>query len=171
MQLLYCVCVLVAQLYPTLWDPVDCSPPGSSVHGILQARILECVAISFSRGPSQSRDQTQVFHMAGRFFTIWAARRNTTDLGAGILFSRASRVALVVKNPPGNAGDTRDAGSIPRSGRSPGERNGNLPQYYCLEISWTEEPGRVQPLGLQRVRHDWANQQQTKGDISWDQVF
>ena len=44
-----CVCVCeVAQSCPTLCDPVDCSPPGSSVHGILQARILECVAISFS---------------------------------------------------------------------------------------------------------------------------
>ena len=66
----------------------------------------------------------------------------------------ASQVALVVKNLLANARDIGDAGSIPRSGRSPGERNGNLPQYYCLEISWTEEPGRVQPLGLQRVRHD-----------------
>ena len=114
MWLLYCMYVLVAQLCPTLWDPMACSPPGSSVHGILQARILECVAISFSREPSQSRDQTQVFHMAGIFFTIWATRRNTTDLGAGILFSRASQVALMVKNPPANAGDPRDAGSIPR---------------------------------------------------------
>ena len=48
----------VAQSCPTLHDPVDCSPPGSSVHGILQARILEWVAISFSRGSSQPRDQT-----------------------------------------------------------------------------------------------------------------
>ena len=45
---------------PTLCDPMDCSPPDSSVHGILQARILEWVAISFSSGSSQSRDQTQV---------------------------------------------------------------------------------------------------------------
>ena len=45
-----CVCVLVIQLCPTLCDPLDCGPPGSSVHGILQARILEWVAISFSRG-------------------------------------------------------------------------------------------------------------------------
>ena len=44
----------VAQSCPTLWGPMDCSPPGSSVHGILQARILEWVAISFSRGSSQS---------------------------------------------------------------------------------------------------------------------
>ena len=46
----------VAQLCPTLCDPVDCSPPGSSAHGILQARILEWVAISFSRGSSQLKD-------------------------------------------------------------------------------------------------------------------
>ena len=48
----------VAQSCPTLCNPVDCSPPGSSVHGILQARILEWVAISFSRGSSQPRDRT-----------------------------------------------------------------------------------------------------------------
>ena len=54
------LCVLHAQLCPTLCDPMDCSPPGSSVHGILQARILEWVAIPFSRGSSQPRDQTQV---------------------------------------------------------------------------------------------------------------
>ena len=48
----------VAQLCPTLWDPLDCSPPGSSVRGILQARILEWVAISFFRGSSWPRDQT-----------------------------------------------------------------------------------------------------------------
>ena len=48
--------VLVLQTCPTLWDPMDCSPPGSSVHGILQARILEWVAIPFSSGSSQPRD-------------------------------------------------------------------------------------------------------------------
>ena len=48
---------LVAQLCPVLRDPMDCSPPGSSVHGILQARILEWVAIPFSKGFSQSRDR------------------------------------------------------------------------------------------------------------------
>ena len=50
----------VAQSCPTLCDPVDCSPPGSSIHGILQARILEWVAISFSRGSSRPRDGTHV---------------------------------------------------------------------------------------------------------------
>ena len=64
----------IARSCPTLCDPVDCSPPGSSVHGILQARILEWVAISFSRGSSQPRDQTQVSHVAGRRFILWATR-------------------------------------------------------------------------------------------------
>ena len=60
---------IVTQSCPTLYDPVDCSPPGSSVHGILQARVLEWVATSFSRGSSQPRDQTQVSCIAGGFFT------------------------------------------------------------------------------------------------------
>ena len=53
---------------------MDCSPPGSSVHGILQARILVLVAIPFSRGSSRPRDWTQVSCMVGRFFTIWATK-------------------------------------------------------------------------------------------------
>ena len=63
------VCVLVKQLCPNLCDPMDCSSPGSSVHGISQARILEWVSISFSRGSSQPRDQTHVSCTAGKFFT------------------------------------------------------------------------------------------------------
>ena len=53
---------------------MDCGPPDSSIHGIFQARKLERVAISFSRGFSQPRDQTWVSCIAGRFFTIWATR-------------------------------------------------------------------------------------------------
>ena len=66
--------MLVAQSCPALCDPVDCSPPGSSVHEIVQARILEWVAISSSRGSSQPRDRTRVSCTAGRFFIDWAAR-------------------------------------------------------------------------------------------------
>ena len=62
--------VLVAPSCPTLCDPMDCTPPGSSVHGILQARILEWVTIPFSRGSSRPRDQTWVSHAAGKFFTV-----------------------------------------------------------------------------------------------------
>ena len=57
---LYCLDCLVAQSCPTLCDPMDCSSPGSSVRGISQARILEWVVISFSRGSSWPRDQTRV---------------------------------------------------------------------------------------------------------------
>ena len=60
----------VTQLCPTLCDPMDCSLPGSSVHGIFQARVLEWVAISCSRRSSRPRDQTQVSHIAERRFTI-----------------------------------------------------------------------------------------------------
>ena len=67
----------VAQSCPTLCNPVDCSLPGFSVHGILQARVLEWVAISFSRGSSQPRDRTQVFHNGGRCFNLWATREYT----------------------------------------------------------------------------------------------
>ena len=70
--MLVCVCVLVTQSYPTLCDPIDCSLPGSSVSGILQAITVEWVAISFSRGSSQPWHQTQVCHIAGRSFTVWA---------------------------------------------------------------------------------------------------
>ena len=69
------VCVSVVQTCPTLCDPTDCSPPVSTVHGILQARILEWVAIPFSRGSSWPRNRTQVSRTAGRFLTIWASRK------------------------------------------------------------------------------------------------
>ena len=62
--------VLAAESCLTLCDPADCSPPGSSVHGILQAGILEWVAIFFSRGSSRPRDQTCVSRIAGRFFAV-----------------------------------------------------------------------------------------------------
>ena len=59
---------------PTLCCLIDCSLPGSSIHGIFQARVPEWVAISFSRGSSQPRDWTWVSHIAGRRFTLWATR-------------------------------------------------------------------------------------------------
>ena len=61
---------LVTQSCSTLW-PRDYSPPCSSAHGILQARVLEWVATFFSRGSSQPRDWAQVSCIAGRFFTVW----------------------------------------------------------------------------------------------------
>ena len=81
----------VTQSCPTLCDPMDCSPPGPSIHGIFQATVLEWVAISFSRGSSQPRNRTQISRTAGRHFTVLATRealelnylfRNSEVLGA-----------------------------------------------------------------------------------------
>ena len=74
-----CVHAQLLQSCPTLWDPRDCSPPGSSVRGILRARILEWVASPSSRGSSRPRDQTQVSCIAGRL----AYHRTTKKFGEG----------------------------------------------------------------------------------------
>ena len=76
-EIVLTICTLacsVTQLCLTLWNPMDCSLPGSSVHGISQARVLEWVAISFSRGSSRPRNPTRVSHIAARHFTFWATR-------------------------------------------------------------------------------------------------
>ena len=68
------VCYLVSESCPTFCDRMDCSPPGSSVHWIFQARILEWVAISFSRGSSWPRDRTQVYCIGRWILYHWATR-------------------------------------------------------------------------------------------------
>ena len=73
---------------------MDCSPPGSSVHEILQARILEWVAIPFSRGSSQPRDQTWVSCIVGRFITIWATREAFKSFLENVLNSHSESVSV-----------------------------------------------------------------------------
>ena len=73
------LCVLAAQACPTLCNTIDCSLPGSSVRGILQARILEWIAISFSRGSSWPRDWSWVSCIASRFFYHWATRETLNN--------------------------------------------------------------------------------------------
>ena len=68
------MCVLVVQFCPALCNHTDCSPPGSSVHGIFQTRMLEWISIPFSKGSSQPRNQTWVSCIADRLFTDWATR-------------------------------------------------------------------------------------------------
>ena len=82
----------VTQSCLTLCDPKDYSPPGSSVHGIFQARIPEWVAISFSRASSWPRDQTWVSCIADKLFTIWATREVINIL--------PSKRILTTQNPP-----------------------------------------------------------------------
>ena len=73
-HILYKVESYIAQSCPTPCNPMDCSLPGSSFHGIFQAIVLEWVAIFFSRGSSRPRDQTWVSHIVDRRLTVWATR-------------------------------------------------------------------------------------------------
>ena len=86
--------MLVVQSYLTFCDPMECSLLSSSVYGLLQAIILEGVAISFSRGPSQPRDQTWVSCITGRFFIVWTAREAQSKFSGNevplLLFIRGS---------------------------------------------------------------------------------
>ena len=105
-----CVCVQSLQLCLTLCDPMDCSPPGSSVHGILQARILEWVAISFSRRPSQPRDGTHVSctspalaggflllsHQGSQNMQVWNLKYRTVKLWMDFPLCRKSMALTLV---------------------------------------------------------------------------
>ena len=99
--------VLVAHLCLTDWDCVDCSPPGSFVHGILQARILEWAAISFCRGSSQPRDWNWVSCIAGRFYTLWATREADTAYLQGklIRIKKTFKGSSPLANPNSISGD------------------------------------------------------------------
>ena len=123
----------VAQSCPTLSDPMDCSLPGSSVHGIFQARILEWGAIAFSDLVHPIHTLVQIPHL---------------NLPMG-----QSQVALVVKTLPANAGDKREVGSIPEWGRSLGGRHGNPLQYCCLENP--KDRGAWQAI-VHRVAKTWT---------------
>ena len=82
------VCESVSFSVVSDWSPMDCSPPGSCVCGIVQPRILRWVAIPLSRRTSQPMDRTWVSCIAGGFFTIWAIREEKTSILNLILFSR-----------------------------------------------------------------------------------
>ena len=143
----------VAQSCLTL-QPVDCSPPSSSVHGILQARILEWVTISFSRGSSRHRDQTQVSHITGRCFNLCATRealkyKNTvsqktsyrdTELQIQVLTSKISK--------GGKEARLKEEGG---GGRRRGRKGW---PYRCLLPPTDTQALWDFTLGLQR-REDW----------------
>ena len=95
-----CWSVLVAQWWPTLCNPIDCTPPGSSVHGILQARILERVATPFSRRSSWSRDRTQVLLLAKILtFSAHRSRKKNTETQ----FGESRKVAFILSQQRGEA--------------------------------------------------------------------
>ena len=137
--------MLVAQSSPTLWDPMDCGLPSSSVQGISWARILEWVAILFSQYSSQPRDQTQVSCIEGNFLPFEPpGKLKSTVVGNHFLLQEIFLTQGMKLGFPGFPGGSEgkasacsagDPGSILASGRAPGEGNGNPLQYSCLENS------------------------------------
>ena len=128
-------CVLVIQSCPTLCDLMDCSPSGSSVHGILQARILEWVAMPSSRGSSWPRGQIPFSCIAGRFFTIWATREALqTGTRHCEMESIYCQLSLVGYSPWGcYESDVTERLHFHFSLSCIGEGNGNPLQCSCLE--------------------------------------
>ena len=133
----------------TLCDPVDCSLPGFSVHRILQARILEWVAMPFSRGSSQPRDWTWVYYVSyiGRWIPLEPTGKPNMSPIHGFPGCSDSKTFAF------NAGDV---GWIPGSGSSPG---GEIIHSSILprRIPWTEEPGGLQFMGSQRTGYNQVN--------------
>ena len=93
---LHCWCE-VTQSCLTLCNPMNCRVTGFSVHGILQARIMEWIAIPFFRGSSQPRDRTLVSCITGRFFTIWATKQNISRVLNGIFQARVLEWAALLQ--------------------------------------------------------------------------
>ena len=159
----------VAQWCLTLCDPMECSLLPSSVHGIFQARVLEWGAIAFCRGSSWPRDWTQVSRTVGRQFTLWAPGKSVDEEVEPKEMEGTNQVALVVKNPLANAGDVRDAGLIPGSGRSPGGGPGNPFQYSCLENPmdrgtwWATVPGVMESRTWLKWLSTHTGDQSTQG--------
>ena len=136
------MCAKLLQLCPTPCDPMDCSSPGSSVHEILQARMLEWVALPSYRRYSKPRDGTHISYISciGRqILHHWAICKALTlllsysvlqmigQISFYIYILGPSQVTLVVNNLPANAGESREAGWIPEEG------HGNPLQHSCLE--------------------------------------
>ena len=160
LQIIVCVCVLFAQSCLTLCDPMDCSPPGSSVRGIFQARILEWVAMPFSRGSSQPRDLPRSLMspvLADGFFTT-SGEGNGTPLQYSCL-----------ENPT-------DGGAWWAAVHGVAKHRTQLSDFtftfhfHALEkemathssvLAWripgTGEPSGLPSMGSHRVGHDWSD--------------
>ena len=152
---------------------MDYSPPGSSVHGISQVRILELLATSFFQEifPIQESslhwlvNSLPLSHQGRLWGHKYIHRRRKLDLlvcppafASCYSIYRAFQVALVVKNLPASTREERDAGSIPWSGKFPGGVHAIHSSILTWRIPWREEPVGLHGVfvhGSQRVRHYW----------------
>ena len=125
----------------TLWDPMDCSPPTSSVHGILQARILQWVAMSFSRGSSWPRGQTCISCITGGFFTVWATGRLHNGNSAFIIRDIRELPSSFSFSPPHE--DTVRRWPSASQGEDP-QQEVNLPALW----SWNSQPPELGEINV-----------------------
>ena len=129
----FCCCCLVDKSCPSLCDPMDCSPPGSSVHGICQARILEWGATSFSGGSSQSRDRTCISCTDGKILYSWTTcEAPVNDSAAAAAAAKSLQLCPTLCHPID--------GSPPRLLRpwdSPGKNTGVGCRFLlqCIKVS------------------------------------
>ena len=141
--------VLVTQSCPTLCDPIDCGPPGSSVHGVLQARILQWVAILFSwRWNSHLLCLLQ--WQVGSLPVVALGKPTCVYMWLPRWLS-AKRICL----RPLGWEDFLEEGIATYS------------SILAWRIPWAEEPGRLQPMGSLRVGHDWATSLSLFTFIHW----
>ena len=158
-KVLKCQSVRVFSAQPclTLCNPVDSSPSGSAVHGILQARILDCVAISYFRGTSRPRNKTRVTCISriGRR-TLYPCTTWEAILFNVMHYYWSSLVAQRVRRLPVMQETwVRSLGQEDPLEKEMATHSSTL----AWKILWTEKPGRLQSMGSQRVRHDWATSQ------------
>ena len=142
-----------SEVASSIWlcDPMDCNLPGSSVHGIFQARILEWVAISFCRRSSQPRDWAQVSHIVGRLSTIWATREvyNTVlHINSGFPGCTSGKESI------SQCRRCKSCGFDPWGRWSPGVGYGNSLHYLAWRMPWTEQPGGTWFIGSHRIGYD-----------------
>ena len=130
-------------------DPMDCSLSGSSVHGISQTRILEWIAISFSRESFWPSDRTHVCCIGRWICYHWDTRE--TLLPHPYRFGWASPVAQMVKSSPA----MQETWVWPLGQEDPLEKGtATHSSILAWRIPWTEQPGRLQSMGSPRVRHN-----------------
>ena len=141
---LYCPSVLVTQSCSTLWDPMDCNPPGSSVHVILQERILRWITILFSRGSSWPRDWNQVSCIAGRLYHL---SHQYCPKWCGKLSDGFEQRYRMKAGFPGSTSVKNKKTHLLMQVIRP------TPVFLPGEAPWTEEPGDLQSIGSHRVGH------------------
>ena len=126
------------------------------IHPILFSPTLGKISrLKISRLIIISNIWTEMFILKLFMFYLWPLN-DSGKIRVILDLNRASYMALVVRNLPANAGDARNVGSVPSSGRSPGVGTGNPLQYSCLENPMDRGTGGQHSMGLKRVGHDWA---------------